>query len=82
MEAEGSYLAETDPMIVLALSRLPSLSQNEIPNSEDSCPICLVSFKDILESYNAPSPVGGSRVTGVTKVEACGHVFCLEECVI
>ena len=64
-----------------AISRLPTLKKDEIP-SEESCPICLTPFDAILED-NATvdgSPEGEpskqDETAGVTKLVACGHIFC------
>lgn len=56
-----------DPII----DSLPVLTENDI-NAEDSCPICLVPFSTILSDPDS----------GVTKLDACNHIFCRKECVV
>ncbi|KAI0368083.1 hypothetical protein BV20DRAFT_485864 [Pilatotrama ljubarskyi] len=65
--------------IQLAITKLPTLSNAEIPLQE-SCPICLNSFDVIVEGKaideagaEAPEP---GELAGVTKLVACGHIFC------
>ena len=69
--------------ISVAVQRLPTLSKDDVP-SEDSCPICLVSFSSILEGPVQEGEVitfGESDVHlgGITKLEGCGHLFCRVE---
>ncbi|KAI0053650.1 hypothetical protein FA95DRAFT_1674179 [Auriscalpium vulgare] len=73
-EADGNDVA--DP-VARALSALPQLSAEQIPNLDDACPICLISFRTILDKSG--SEALGRDIEGVTKVEACGHVFCAED---
>ncbi|KAI0650250.1 hypothetical protein C8Q79DRAFT_942822 [Trametes meyenii] len=65
--------------IPLIISRLPTLTKNEIP-FEDACPICLNPFDLILEGKAAeavgPQTPEADNGAGVTKLVACGHVFC------
>ncbi|CDO71385.1 hypothetical protein BN946_scf184908.g143 [Trametes cinnabarina] len=65
--------------IELAISRLPVLTKADIP-IEDSCPICLNPFDAILEPKAADgaveSPPEADELAGVTKLVACGHIFC------
>ncbi|KAI0677064.1 hypothetical protein C8Q78DRAFT_1000991 [Trametes maxima] len=65
--------------IQLIISRLPTLTKEEIP-SEDTCPICLNLLDAIYEGKAAEgverqTPEAANEV-GVTKLVACGHVFC------
>lgn len=62
-----------------AISRLPDLDEKDIDNIDDSCPICLLSFKSLLDG--TAEEVLGESSMGLTKVEACGHIFCMNECV-
>lgn len=61
---------------------LPILPKDQIP-VEDSCPICLVPFTEILKGLEdavepgAEDEDGDER--GVTKLEECGHIFCRRE---
>lgn len=64
--------------IVEAIEDLPELSKHEIPpQAGDFCPICLTDFDVILSEQ----PTEEGYLPGVTKVEACNHVFCRQECV-
>lgn len=62
-----------------AISRLPDLSEKDVDNLDDSCPICLLSFRSLLDG--TAEEVLGESSMGLTKVEACGHIFCMNECV-
>jgi hypothetical protein len=66
----------TDPAVTLAIASLVILTKDQVPNMEDSCPICLLSFKAILDSE--PSGHEGQSSTSLTKIGACGHAFCVE----
>lgn len=65
----------------LAISSLPTLEEKDIPLDE-SCPICLNSFKSIHEGETQSDGtlvgllVHPIELRGVTKLEGCGHVFC------
>ncbi|KAI0796844.1 hypothetical protein C8Q75DRAFT_214029 [Abortiporus biennis] len=76
-----------------AISNLPRLSREDLKeNLDDSCPICLVPFENILGSGKREGGGGGllsfggfferreerENVVddGVTRLEGCGHVFC------
>jgi len=56
--------------IRIALESLPVVDKHVV-SQEDTCPICLVSFASIFQEDE-----------GVTKLVACGHVFCRREYVI
>lgn len=75
-----------DPEIALAIEGLPLLAPEDVPSLDDHCAICLISFRSIFEKEAEEKEEDeadgeGERVRrgGVTKVEGCGHVFCLEE---
>lgn len=65
--------------IQLAISRLPTLTHADIP-LQDACPICLSAFDAILEGKVAEGARGetpdSDELAGVTKLVACGHIFC------
>ncbi|KAL1937733.1 hypothetical protein VTO73DRAFT_12886 [Trametes versicolor] len=65
--------------IQLAISRLPTLTHVDIPLN-DSCPICLSAFDAILEGKAVEGARGetpdSDELAGVTKLVACGHIFC------
>jgi hypothetical protein len=63
-----------DPIIANALASLDLLPPKDIPNLDDSCPICLMSFRTIFED-----DLHGKTVAGVARVARCGHIFCVEE---
>ncbi|TFY80154.1 hypothetical protein EWM64_g3859 [Hericium alpestre] len=63
--------------VVAAISGLPRLTLEQISNLEDSCPICLISFRAIFE--DAEGGMVGEASKGVTKVDGCGHIFCIED---
>lgn len=74
-----------DPEIALAIEALPVLAPEDVPSLDDHCAICLISFRGIFEKEAGEEDAtregegeGGGRI-GVTKVEGCGHMFCLEE---
>ena len=67
-----------------AISKLPTLTAEQVP-PEDTCPICLVPFLTIITGAAqnegvlngvAPNPV---KLSGVTRLGGCGHVFCRVE---
>ncbi|TBU48996.1 hypothetical protein BD309DRAFT_948271 [Dichomitus squalens] len=66
--------------IQLAISRLPSLTKEQIP-TDDPCPICLNPFDSILDGKTReelggdPAP-DSDDLAGVTKLVGCGHIFC------
>ena len=60
-----------------AISRLPDLDEKDVENLDDSCPICLLSFRSLLDG--TAEEVTGESSMGLTKVEACGHIFCMHE---
>ncbi|KAI0036734.1 hypothetical protein K488DRAFT_35066, partial [Vararia minispora EC-137] len=60
-----------------AVASLIPLRREDVSNVEDSCPICLLSFKSILEGR--VSGLAGESSTALTKIEACGHVFCVDD---
>jgi len=66
-----------DPVVANALASLDLLSPKDIPNLDDSCPICLMSFQTILEQRQ--DDLHGKAVTGVARVGGCGHMFCAED---
>ena len=66
-----------DPIVANALASLDLLTLNDIPNLDDSCPICLISFRTILEQRQ--DDLHGKTVVGVARVGRCGHMFCAEE---
>lgn len=68
-----------DAAATAAISRLPDLDEKDIDNLDDSCPICLLSFRSLLD--DTAEEVLGESSMGLTKVEACGHIFCMNECV-
>ncbi len=65
-----------------AVEKLPTLSPDHVP-LQDSCPICLMTFSSIVDgsAQNEGSLAESSHVqlSGVTKLEGCGHVFCRVE---
>ena len=63
-----------DPIVANALASLNLLPPKDIPNLDDSCPICLMTFRTILEQRQ-----DGKTVAGVARVGGCGHMFCAEE---
>ena len=66
-----------DPIVTSALAGLDRLSPSDIPNLDDFCPICLLTFRVVLEPRE-DSPQGRA-VSGVARVGGCGHLFCVEE---
>ncbi|KAK7696048.1 hypothetical protein QCA50_000689 [Cerrena zonata] len=66
--------------IAQVIHRLPILTKEEVP-MEDSCPICLMALSSIVEGsiQNEGSLEMCGRdvqLSGITKLEGCGHVFC------
>ncbi|KAF5369857.1 hypothetical protein D9758_001097 [Tetrapyrgos nigripes] len=57
------------------IESLPALHKSTIPPDE-SCPICLLSFEDILHDETQEDPL-----SGVTKLPSCHHVFCRRDLV-
>jgi hypothetical protein len=66
-----------DPIVASALDSLDRLSPRNIPNLDDFCPICLLTFRTVLEPREDSPP--GKAVSGVARVGGCGHLFCVEE---
>jgi hypothetical protein len=66
-----------DPIVANALANLELLTPEVIPNLDDSCPICLLTFRAVLDSREANIP--GKADVGVARVGGCGHLFCAEE---
>ena len=66
-----------DPIVTNALASLHLLPPKDIPNLDDSCPICLITFRTILEQRQ--DVLDGKTVAGVARVGGCGHIFCAEE---
>lgn len=72
-----SVSENVDPIVASALATLDRLSPSDIKNLDDFCPICLLSFRTVLESRE-DSPQG-KAMSGVARVGGCGHLFCVEE---
>jgi hypothetical protein len=66
-----------DPIVASALASLDRLSPSDIQNLDESCPICLLTFRTVFEPRE-DSPQG-KAVSGVARVGGCGHLFCVEE---
>ncbi|KAH8106012.1 hypothetical protein BXZ70DRAFT_1061436 [Cristinia sonorae] len=72
---------KVETLIGGAILGLPSLVKEQV-TLEDNCGICLQSFGTILEDESLNGMLleleGGQKVelSGVTKLEGCGHVFC------
>ena len=66
-----------DPIVASALASLDRLSPSDIKNLDDFCPICLLTFRAVLQPRE-DSPLG-KAVSGVARVGGCGHLFCVEE---
>ena len=69
--------------IAQAIHSLPTLTEEEV-SPEDSCAICLVRLTSIAKGEaqsNGTLEMCGQEVqlSGVTKLEGCGHVFCRVE---
>ena len=73
MDTSGSV----DPIITNALANLELLTPEDIPNLDDSCPICLLTFRAVLDAREDNMP--GKADVGVARVGGCGHLFCAEE---
>ncbi|KAI0701168.1 hypothetical protein BC835DRAFT_266150 [Cytidiella melzeri] len=69
--------------VARTIEQLPKLAAKDVP-LDDSCPICLNPFSAILDgsvqnegsaqALNVSPKLG--ELSGVTKLEGCGHVFC------
>lgn len=66
-----------DPIVANALASIELLTPKDIPNLDDFCPICLLTFRAVLESRKDNIP--GMTDVGVARVGGCGHLFCAEE---
>jgi len=66
-----------DPIVASALASIDCLSPSDIPNLDDFCPICLITFRAVFEPRE-DSPQG-KAVSGVARVGGCGHLFCVED---
>jgi hypothetical protein len=65
-----------------AVDNLPHLDPSEI-SLDESCPICLLTFKSIVgdpeERLLLNHKSSELVVSGITKIEGCGHIFCRQE---
>ena len=66
-----------DPRISRLIDSLPTLTKDDV-DIHDTCPICFVDFKTILEDHNVSESQG---TQGLTKIIGCSHVFCRKELV-
>jgi hypothetical protein len=66
-----------DPTVASALASLDRLSPSDIQNLDEFCPICLLTFRAVLEPRE-DSPQG-KAISGFARVGGCGHLFCVEE---
>jgi hypothetical protein len=66
-----------DPVVADALASLELLLPKDIPSLDDFCPICLMTFRTVLEPRE--DNLLGKVVSGVARVDGCGHLFCAEE---
>jgi hypothetical protein len=66
-----------DPIVASALASLDLLSPCDIPNLDEFCPICLLTFRVVLEPRE--DSLQGKTVSGVARIGGCGHLFCVEE---
>jgi hypothetical protein len=66
-----------DPVVADALASLELLPPGDIPSLDDFCPICLMTFRTVLEPRE--HDLLGKAVLGVARVGGCGHLFCAEE---
>jgi hypothetical protein len=73
-----SNMSTVDPIVANALASLDLLTPKDIPNLDDSCPICLLTFRAVLDSCDN-NVVPGKADVGVARVGGCGHLFCVEE---
>ena len=84
MEAPGFVVVPLylQHRIAATIAALPSLTHQDVP-LDDSCPICLVPFVQILQGLDhAESPdaaVEEPSACGITKLPGCGHLFCRKE---
>jgi hypothetical protein len=68
-----------DPVVASALASIDRLSPSDIQNLDDFCPICLLTFRAVLEPREREDSPQGKAVSGVARVGGCGHLFCVEE---
>lgn len=68
-----------DPIVASALASIDRLSPSDVPNLDDFCPICLLTFRAVLEPREREDSSQGKAVSGVARVGGCGHLFCVEE---
>jgi hypothetical protein len=66
-----------DPVVASALASLDRLSPSDIENLDDFCPICLLTFRAVLEPRE--DSLQSKAASGVARVGGCGHLFCVEE---
>ncbi|KAI0268182.1 hypothetical protein BC834DRAFT_968392 [Gloeopeniophorella convolvens] len=67
----------TDSIALEALSIFALLPLEDIPNLDDSCAICLMTFRSICSPDGDDSI--GKMNSGVVRVNGCGHLFCTED---
>ncbi|KAF8076336.1 hypothetical protein FPV67DRAFT_1776870 [Lyophyllum atratum] len=66
-----NILNDTSDLIRLTIDSLPTLTSQDLPDTEDSCPICLTAFSSIFLDTDPDA--------GVTKLVACNHIFCRKD---
>lgn len=72
-EFDDDALTTAYDLIKLAIDRLPILDKDAVA-VDDTCPICLSSFRSIFADDNLDV-----ADAGVTQLVDCGHVFCRKE---
>ncbi|KAG6817449.1 hypothetical protein H0H87_008617 [Tephrocybe sp. NHM501043] len=63
---------DTRELISRVLEGLPVLTAKDIPDDEDSCPICLTPFSSLFRD-------DADGEAGITKLVACNHIFCRKD---
>ncbi|KAH8830813.1 hypothetical protein DL96DRAFT_976035 [Flagelloscypha sp. PMI_526] len=65
------------------IEKLPRLTENDIPDKDDSCPICftpwlaILAEEDTVMAMDSPAyPVEYSGVTKLSQEGQCNHIFC------
>ncbi|KAL0577725.1 hypothetical protein V5O48_004274 [Marasmius crinis-equi] len=62
-------------LITTFINSLSLLKPHQL-SDDDFCPICFIPFTDLLDEQPTTSE---ESIIGVTKLESCGHVFCMKE---
>ncbi|KAK7049567.1 hypothetical protein VNI00_005598 [Paramarasmius palmivorus] len=68
---------DNQQLVAQFIDTLPSLDAEQV-TSEECCPICLISFQDLLDEKQTNS---NDPWIGITQLATCKHIFCKKDLV-